>query len=129
MNCEKYKELINKYIDNDIEEKELEYLSSHLEVCEDCRILLYDLQNLTELSNYLIYKRSSNKKRFIKSFFIKTLLMLFLILSFKFLPFSLKNNNVNIVEKKEDKKPFVKEENDRRIYLIDFEFSGNMVLR
>jgi hypothetical protein len=55
--------------------------------------------------------------------------MLFLILSFKFLPFSLKNNNVNIVEKKEDKKPFVKEENDRRIYLIDFEFSGNMVLR
>lgn len=129
MNCEEYKKLINKYIDNDIEEKELEYLSSHLEVCEDCRILLYDLQNLAELSSYLIYKKDGNKKRFIRNLSIKTLLMLFLIVSFKFLPFSLKDNNIDIAEKKGDKKTFVNEENVRKVYLIDFEFPENMVLR
>lgn len=118
MNCEKYRFLINKYIDNEIKEEEVDELLYHLEICEDCKLLLYDLKKLEEMTISLFnYKK--NKKDY--KIFVKIFLILFLVFSFKSLPLFFKN--------KKDENKTLGEEKSKKVYLVDFEFKDNLILK
>ena len=49
MNCEKYTELIEKYLSSEINETELEQLKDHIRQCESCRKKYEQLDRLEEI--------------------------------------------------------------------------------
>ncbi len=118
MNCERYKILVNKYIDNEIKKEEMEKLLSHLDICEDCKIFLYDLKKLEEMSISL-FDCKKNKKDY--RIFIKIFLILFIVFSFKSFPLFFKN--------KKDENKIVREEKAKKVYLVDFEFKEDLILK